>query len=198
VVEEGGVVGIWGISDRRSDLPVELTLRLVDLTGRELWRREQGLLLAANSSHLYLSLPKREALAAADPAHVVLVAELSQHGVRLGRDVFSFVKVKDLELPDPGVNLGVAEAGPDLFVVTVRAQRFAKAVYLSMTDPATGRTTLDGFFEDNAFDMLPGETTTVRLRLHPRAAPDGTAAPVTAAEVRSALRVQTIADTYAH
>jgi beta-mannosidase len=198
VVEEGGVVGIWGISDRRSDLPVELTLRLVDLTGRELWRREQGLVLAANSSHLYLSLPRREALAAADPAHVVLVAELSQHGVRLGRDVFSFVKVKDLELPDPGVNLGVAEEGPDRFVVTVRAQRFAKAVYLSMTDPATGRTTLDGFFEDNAFDMLPGETTTVRLRLHPRVAPDGTAAPVTAAEVRSALRVQTIADTYAH
>jgi beta-mannosidase len=204
VVEESGAVGVWGISDRRTELPAELTVRLVELSGRELWRRREAIHLGANQSRVYLSIPKREALGTADPARVVLVAELAARGERTSRAVFSFVKVKDLELPDPGVSLAVAAAGPNLFDVTVRAERFAKAVVLSMTDPASGRIAIDGFFDDNAFDLLPGETVTVHLRTRPPSTPpggDGTTAAEavapTAEQVRAALRVMSIADSYA-
>ena len=97
----------------------------------------------------------------------------------------------------------MAVAGPNLFDVTVRAERFAKAVVLSMTDPATGRMAIDGFFDDNAFDLLPGETVTVHLRTRPPSTPpraDGAAAAAvgpTAQQVRAALRVMSIADSYA-
>jgi beta-mannosidase len=203
VVEESGDIRIWGVSDRRTELPAELTVRLVELSGRELWRRQEAVTLGANQSRVYLSVPKREALAGADPARVVLVAELAARGERTSRAVFSFVKVKDLELPDPGVSLAVAAAGPNLFDVTVRAQRFAKAVVLSMTDPTSGRIAIDGFFDDNAFDLLPGETVTVHLRTRPSSTPpraEGTTAETvapTAQQVRAALRVMSIADSYA-
>ena len=207
VAEEGDEIRFWGISDRRTELPAELTVRLVELSGRELWRRQELVRLGANQSRIYLSIPKREALAAADPARVVLVAELAARGERTSRAVFSFVKVKELELPDPGVSLAVAAAGPNLFDVTVRAERFARAVVLSMTDPASGRMAIDGFFDDNAFDLLPGETVTVHLRTRPASTPSGTPAGIagttaeavapTPEQVRAALRVMSIADSYA-
>ena len=46
---------------------------------------------------------------------------------------------------------------------------------------------VDGFFDDNYFDVLPGETVTVTFR--PRAA-------TTPAALQAALTATTIADTY--
>ena len=64
--------------------------------------------------------------------------------------------------------------------VTVAAKQLARNVFLS-------RGAVDGFFDDNYFDLLPGETVTVTFR--PRA-------PTTPAALQAALTATSIADTY--
>jgi beta-mannosidase len=176
-VDDKGVINVWGISDRRADTTARLTVRLLDFNGRELWRKEQDLVLAANASRVYLSLRKQEALAGADPAKVVLVTELSEKGARLSRNLLSFEKTKDLELPRPELRLDATPREDGSFAIKVTAQRLARNVYL----------TADGTFDDNYFDLLPGESVTVSFR--PRA-------PITAPALRAALHAVTIADSY--
>src|SRR5262245_66299241 len=36
VVEENGVVKVWGISDRRNDTPARLTVKLIDFAGKQI------------------------------------------------------------------------------------------------------------------------------------------------------------------
>ena len=189
-VEDGDTVQVWGVSDRPTDAALGLTVRLIALDGKEIWRREQSLRLAANASHVLLALPKLEALAGADPASVVLVAELTEGGRRLSRSILSFVKTKDLNLPVPELHLEVAPNSDTSFAVKVSARRFARGVYLTSMGGggADGQTAgVDGFFEDNHFDLLPGEAVTLSFR--PRT-------PVSADVVRAALRATSIADTY--
>jgi beta-mannosidase len=101
-------------------------------------------------------------------------------GTRPARNLLYFKKTKDLQLPKPDVKLAVADAGGGVFNVSVTAKQLARNVFL------TGGA-VDGAFDDNYFDVLPGETITVTFK--PRAA-------TTAGQVQAALLATSIADTY--
>ncbi|MEO5767567.1 MAG: glycoside hydrolase family 2 protein [Polyangia bacterium] len=185
-VEEEGTVKVWVISDRRTETATKLTVRLIDLYGKELWRREQAVRLLPNASHAYFTLGKREALAHADPAKVVLVSELTdvETDRQVSRSVLSFVRTKDLDLPAPELQWTV-EAQPDgTFAIKVSARHFARSVYLS----TGGASAVDGFFDDNYFDLLPGETATVGFRPH--------TAGLSADQLRPTLRAISIVDSF--
>jgi len=189
-VEEGGNVRVYVVNDRRADVHARLTVRLVDLDGKELSRHEEIVVAKANTSAVVSSTWKRDVLRGADPTHVVFVAELAElaelaeGGAPLGRDLLYFVKTRDLALPAPELQLAVQshDAGA---TVRVTAKRFARAVYLST---ATG----DGSFSDNFFDLLPGESATVEWKPTP-----GAGGPaLDAAHLASAIRTMTVRDTY--
>jgi beta-mannosidase len=178
-IDEKGTINVWVVSDRRTDTPAHVTARLVDFSGHELARREQEVVLAANASRIYLSFPRTEILAGADPKKVMLVVEARDKGGPLGRNILWFEKTKDLDLPKPDVHLEVTPASGGAFTVKVTAAKLARDVYL--TDAA------DGFFSDNYFDLLPGETATVSFK---------PSTPVTLQSIQSSLRATTIAETY--
>src|SRR5205814_196776 len=98
VEESGGAVRVYGVSDRRAETPARLSMRLLDFDGRELWRKDSDLRLAANASQVLFSAARAELLRGADPKRVVLVAELNEGGQRLSRALHYFV-TKDLALP---------------------------------------------------------------------------------------------------
>jgi beta-mannosidase len=186
-VDHKGSLEIWGVSDRRTDTPARLTIRVLDFSGHELGRRDQDLTLAANSSQLLVSFRKKELLGSTDPRRVVLVAELSEGGRPAGpllaRNLFWFEKTKDLELPKPQVTLDVTPSRPGIdgaFTIVVRANALARAVRLDAG-------TIDGSFDDNYFDLLPNEATTVTFRPH---------AATTLAALKTALHATTIVDSY--
>ncbi len=186
-VDNKGAIEIWGVSDRRADTPARLTIRVLDFSGKELGRRDQDLTLAANSSQRLVSFRKKELLGSTDPRRVVLVAELSEPGRTdarpLARNLFWFEKTKELELPKSRVTLDVAPGQPGTdgtFSVSVRADTLARAVRLDAG-------AIDGSFDDNYFDLLPGEATTVTFRPH---------AATTLAALKAALHASTIADSY--
>ena len=164
-------------------------MRLLDFSGRELLRKEQDIVLAANASRVYMALKKEEALAGADPAKVVLAVEITEKGQRLSRNTLSFVKTKDLDLPKPELRLGVEPRADGTFAVNVTARQFARNVYLTTNSAAMAGSaaTVDGVFDDNYFDLLPGETATVSFR---------PGAGTTVEALRAVLRAVTIAETY--
>jgi beta-mannosidase len=187
VVEESGTVKVWGISDKRTDTPARLTVRLIDFAGKEIWKREQDVKLAANSSRPIMALSKRDALMSHDPARVILVGELTDGGGRrLSRSVFSFVKTKDLELPSPELQVEVEPRG-DAFAVKLTARKLARNVMLTSFGNGDKVPAVDGFFEDNDFDLVPGESATVTFR--PRT-------PTTPEAFKAALRAMSIVDSY--
>jgi beta-mannosidase len=182
-VIEKGTVSIYGISDRRSDARARLGVRLIDFAGNVLTRWDQAIQLAANASRPYMRFPEKEILKGADPTKVVLVTELTPEGgpgPSTSRNLLFFRKTKDLQLPRPEVKVAAAAGANGAIAISVSAKQLARNVFL-----ASGA--VDGFFEDNYFDLLPGETVTVSFR--PRA-------PTTPAALQAALTATTIADTY--
>jgi len=179
-VVEKGVVTIWGVSDRRADTRARLAVRLVDFAGSVLTKWEQPIQLAGNASRAYMTFPEKEILKGVDATKVVLVAELEPEGGPVQRNLLFFKKTKDLQLPKPEVKVGVAAGANGALAVSVSAKQLARNVFLA----AGG---IDGFFDDNYFDLLPGETVTVTFR--PRAA-------TTPAALQAALTATSIADTY--
>jgi beta-mannosidase len=177
-VDEKGTINVWGISDRRSDAPARLTLRVLDFHGRELSKKEQDVTLAANASRVYATFARKDVLANASSKHVMLVAEISEKGSLTSRNIHWFEKTKDLELPKPELKLEVSGGDKGIFAVKVSSNKLARAVYLGG---------VDGLFEDNYFDVLPGDSVTVTLR-----AP----ANATLQSIQSSLRATTITDSY--
>jgi beta-mannosidase len=95
------------------------------------------------------------------------------------------MKTRDLELPAPELQVAVEARGAGASV-RVTAKRFARAVYLSLSNSANG----EGAFSDNFFDLLPGETVTLEWK------PPAGAPPLDAARFSSSLRKLTVRDTY--
>jgi beta-mannosidase len=181
--DENGTLRVYLVSDRRTDLPAHLTLRLVDLDGgADRWRFERDVTVKALTSEPQFSAGKRDILKGIDPSHVVLVAELTAGGGTVSRNLFYFQKTRDLALPSPELALAVT---PHRIGATVKvtARRFARAVWLSTPDG-------DGAFSDNFFDLLPGETATVEWTPAPGARPGG------AERLSSVLHATTVRDTY--
>jgi beta-mannosidase len=179
-VVEKGVVSIWGVSDRRTDARARLTARLLDFSGNTLKRFDQGIQLAANASRNYMTFKESDVLKGVDPSKVVLAAELVVEGAPPQRNLLFFKKTKDLALPKPEIKLAVAAGANGTLAVSVGAKQLARNVFLTSG-------AVDGMFDDNYFDVLPGETVTVTFK--PRA-------PTTPAALQAALAATSIADTY--
>lgn len=183
-VEENGVIRVYVVSDHLRDLPARLAVRVLDLDGGVRWQEEREVVVRANASGAHLDVRRAQALAGGDPTTAVLVAELRDRvaGDVLARNLLTFVKTRDLALPQPELQLAV-EAQGDGAVVRVTARRFARAVWLSVAEG-------QGAFSDNFFDLLPGETAAVTYT----GAPGGV--PVDVARLAAALRAMTVRDTY--
>ena len=176
------------IPDRRTPVAAHLSMRLLDFSGREVWRRDDEVRLAPNASHVLVTVPKREILAGgADPKAAVLVVELTEAGRRLSRNTLTFVKTKDLALPASDVHADVEARADGAFTVRLTSRRYARDVMLSTTDNSSGAVAVDGAFDDNVFDLFPGETATVTF--HPRTS-------TTAEAFRAALKVVSLVDSY--
>jgi len=72
---------------------------------------------------------------------------------------------KDLDLPDPGLAVEVADADDHHFAVTLSAKSLAPYLWLRLDgEPEPSPLTL---WEDNFFHLHPGETRTIKLRKSP-------------------------------
>jgi len=154
-VIEGDVVRVWLVSDLQQPVSGTLTVRTVGFDGRVGFRREVAASARANGSTLALELPLAEVLRGTSAERAVLDVAFESAGASAERRLRYFALPKQLVLPDPRLIVSVRRDAAG-WIADVSTRALARAVELT----SDGR----GRFADNFFDLLPGETRSIRFR----------------------------------
>jgi len=149
-----GNVKIHVVSDRLEPTEAELSWKLMDFEGKIISHLEKKISIPANSAKMVLEIPASELITDSLRAnHLLYVAVKNMEEKILSENILYFDKVKNLDLPDPGLSWSVKKER-DYFDITITTERLAKNVFLQENG-------IEGFFTDNYFDMLPGQSITV-------------------------------------
>jgi beta-mannosidase len=143
--EDIDLLRIKVVSDLKETGNLKLEIRLLDFTGRVLWKSDKVFELPPQE----IKLPKKEILGKVDTASVVLVSELRLGDKLLDTDLHYFAKPKNLKLKDPEITYKI-EINRDTIEITLNAINLAKNVFLYGEG-------INGQFSDNYFDILPGQ-----------------------------------------
>ena len=173
---DGGRLDIYAVSDLLSPEKGTLCIRTVRLTGGPTGDFEQEITIPANASTKVASIDTQTLLNGAAPEDVVIQATFTAAG-KTYRNNYFLVQQKMMNYPKTTLHCKIARIGTG-YDVTVRSDNFARGVYLSVE----GETV---HFSDNFFDLMPGETRTVRV-----------ASELNAKELARRLKSMSLADTY--
>ena len=132
--------------------------------------------IPANASTKVASIDTQALLNGAAPEDVIIQATFTAAG-KTYRNNYFLVQQKMMNYPKTTLHCKIARIGTG-YDVTVRSDNFARGVYLSVE----GETV---HFSDNFFDLMPGETRTVRV-----------ASKLNAKELAGRLKSMSLADTY--
>ena len=117
-------------------------------------------------------------LKGADPTRTVAVVELLDGTQVVSRQVVYFAAAKALALSPVKIDSTLRAEGEGV-VLTLRAPQLVRALWIDFDG-------LDATLDDNALDLVPGETVTIRLR-----------SEADLDTLRNALRFTSLADTKA-
>src|SRR5690606_8775114 len=164
------------LNDGLAPLPAQWQLRVLDFDGRVLQQREQAATLAPQSATEVARFSDAELLQGADPKRTVAVFELKQGGQLLAQRLVYFAAAKEQSLAAGQLHSELRAQG-DHYVLRLRSAGLVRGIWIGFEgNPAS--------VQDNAFDLLPGQTRELVVR---------SAADL--ATLRKALRVQTLGDT---
>jgi beta-mannosidase len=154
----GDTLKVDVVNDRLTEINSTLKLKSIDFEGKVLWEKTSEVTIPANASANYFNVNKTTFLKEAgnQSANSVFVCELVENGTLISKNTFYFKPFKELKVTKPEVSWQVAKVGEG-FDITVKTDILAKNVYLQIGDE-------EGFFSDNYFDLLPGETVTINLK----------------------------------
>ena len=143
---------IWVINDYPSKQKTTLKWNIIDFSGKILASGNENQETGANSSTVICSLNKTM-FPGYDSASTVLNAVLTDDlGVLLSENNYYFAKPKNLSLEKPEIVIEIKKIKSG-YNIAITSGVLAKGVRLS--------TAIDGFFEDNYFDLLPNKTQTI-------------------------------------
>jgi beta-mannosidase len=118
-------------------------------------------------------------LAGKNPKELFLLTEVLVDGKLVSSNKQFFGLYKELSLPMAQINFEVMPVRGG-FKITLSADKFARAVYLSSPNH-------EGFFTDNYFDLIPGEKVEVQFR---------TGAAIRLSDFKNQLKVRSLADAF--
>jgi beta-mannosidase len=167
---------VFVVSDSLRDCPAQLHLRLQDFSGNIHFDTTLAILVEANSSRSCYEFPFRRLIRIFNPGQLVFSADLMIGEKYVSRNNYYFQPVKDLLLEKPVIRKTVKKS-QEGYLIALSSDKLAKNVWLTSA--------VKGTFSDNFFDLLPGETLTIRFNTK-----DKTSA------FADKLKIQTIADTY--
>jgi len=162
------------ISDRTEPTPANLHITIQDFAGKLRLKYDQEILIAPNQAAIYHTLPDSE-LNDIDPANSFVYCFLENGGAIISENFLYFNKPRDLKLLPPEISTAVKKQKSG-YLITVSAKNLARAVVLRTTN-------IEGYFEDNFFDILPGGQRQVRFV---------TRAKLTAPQLQQALSVESL------
>jgi len=152
---ENGILKVGINSDQLTPVECELILQIIDFAGEEFWQKKLPLKIEANSSETYFSQKVDEIVKGLNKKKMLLKASLLQHDQLVAQNILYFLPVKELDLPVPKLTKRI-DSNENGIRIALTTDRLAKNVFLSADE-------IDGFFSDNYFDLLPGETITINF-----------------------------------
>ncbi|TKG93428.1 glycoside hydrolase family 2 protein [Puteibacter caeruleilacunae] len=144
------------VSDRLKPIKGQLNLKLIDFNGRVVWEKAVMAEIPANSSQSYFDIDKYDFLRGKDSKKLLLKAELMENGKKIADNIYYFRPVKDLKLPKPQIETKVVKS-ENGYKITVSTDKLAKNIYFWIDG-------IEGFFSDNYFDVLPGQSTEIEFQ----------------------------------
>ncbi len=113
--------------------------------------------VAPLTSQVYLDVQKAKLLKGHDPKRVVLTCELTASNKTLSTNTHYFALPKEMALPKANISATWQQTTDSTYQVTLKSKALAREVWLSLSQD-------DGFFDDNYFDLLPGQTKTLTFK----------------------------------
>ncbi|MGN7820219.1 beta-mannosidase [Chitinophaga sp. 22536] len=188
-VVENNQLKVWAVSDEIRNHKAAVELVAMDLAGNPVWKQTlSGVDVPANTSKQIFTVDTAAILKGRNPAEVICYAQLRIDDKIVSRNIFYFAPAKDMPLEKPAFTTTVEHKlfvdPPSLYrdriLLTIRADRFARNVYLQLNNATPGEQ-----FDQNYFDLLPGESRTVWLR-----------STRDIEKIKAALTITSLVDTY--
>ncbi len=151
IVREQNEIRVAVVNDNLKPEEVKLEAKLIDFDGKELWKKELKVLLAANASKIYLKIPENELLAKGDAAKIVFVVVVKSGENIMADNLFYFNDCKKLQLEKPTIKKTVIKKSDHEYEISLTTDKLAKNVALFTTKA-------EGTYSDNYFDMIPGRS----------------------------------------
>ncbi len=139
---------VFVCSDRFESFNGKLTIHVCDMSGMEIWTKDQDITVAENASKLMVEIPQSEIISKGDPSQLYAYVSLSENGKLLSDNLLLFLSPKDVKLPKPSIKVVVSETEAG-YKIILSSDKPALGTYLYNDEN-------EGFFTDNYFTLLPG------------------------------------------
>ncbi|MGE8232631.1 MAG: beta-mannosidase [Stenotrophomonas sp.] len=164
------------LNDGADAVQAQWRVRVLDFDGRPLQQQHKAIRLPAGSATEVARFSDAELLQGADPHRTVAVFELLRGDTLIAQRLVYFTAAKQQALQPAQLHSALRAEG-DHYLLELRADRLVRGIWIGF-DKASASV------EDNAFDLLPGQTRTLLVR---------STAPLST--LRTALHLQTLGDT---
>lgn len=148
------VLDVKLVNDRRTAASGTLQLQAITLDGRIVRQHSQRVTIPKNSAIAVSAIPVVDLLGGEPSTNVIFYISFATGGRHYDHIAYP-ERQKDMAYSKPRITTSISSVA-DGFSVTVKSDRFARAVFLKLRG-------IDYFFSDNYFDLLPGQSRTVHV-----------------------------------
>jgi len=148
-------LSIYIVSDLQTSINTNLTMKVIDFSGKILFEKSVPVELKANSSIEFFKDDLANLVPVSAQKNSLLFAEVKEGDKVLSTNILYFLPPKELNLPKSVVKKSLKEEKGEI-ILELSADKLVKNLYLSLEEG-------DGFFSDNYFDILPGQIITIHF-----------------------------------
>lgn len=155
-VVEGDDLKVYAVSDRLENTSGRLQLQVCQFDGTVVHHWDKSVGISGNDSRVCFSAPLAKLLEGADKGTVYVRVDYTDKSGRVYHNNYCLDKQKDMDYPKVDLQTEVCpiEGG---YEVTVSADKFARAVCLSVADNESA-------YSDNYFDVQPKDCVKVQVK----------------------------------
>ncbi|TRX61911.1 glycoside hydrolase family 2 protein [Carboxylicivirga sp. M1479] len=168
---------IYSVSDKFEDQNGRLELEILDFNGQNLWSYNEDVTIKANTANVIFKKAIKEVLKNTSASDVVLSTKLWAEGKLVYTTTSYFTEPMNLKLPHPTITCKTSKTNKG-YEITLSTDKLAKNIYVSYDEA-------DGWFSDNYFDLLPGQSKAIRFETQQEIS-----------DFKSKLLIRTLDDTY--
>lgn len=144
------------VSDRLQNTKGNLVVKVLQFDGTLINEIKSTLNVPSNTSTKLFSMDIESLIKGLPKENVFVTAEFKDTKGNTYKNSYFLVKQKEIDFPKVNISRTVTPQ-EDGFEVALQSDKFARAVLLSIDG-------IDNFFENNYFNILPGETVKIKVR----------------------------------